>query len=157
MLERGDPIPQDVSVARSPTEALRDADIVCTATTSMTPVFSDEDLPPGVHVNGIGSYTPEMQEVPAQTVIRSKIVVDSLEASLSEAGDLIIPLQDRMLAKSDIHGEIGQIAVGDIRGREADSEVTFFKSVGLAVQDMAVATLALERAEELHSGINLNL
>ena len=98
-----------------------------------------------------------MQEVPAQTVVRSKLVVDSVSASLVEAGDLIIPLQDRMLEESDIHGEIGQVAVGDIQGRESDSEVTFFKSVGLAVQDVATATLALKRADELNLGINIDL
>ncbi len=157
MLKRGDPIPQDISVARTPAEALRDADIVCTATTSAKPVFADKDLMDGVHLNGIGSYTPEMQEIPLQTVLRSKIVVDSLEASLAEAGDLIIPLQDKMLTEEDIHGEIGQIIAGDIPGRESDSEVTFFKSVGLAVQDVATATLALKRAEELNLGISIDL
>lgn len=157
MLERGEPVPRDISVARTPAEALKDADIVCTATTSMEPVFKDDDLKIGVHINGIGSYTPEMQEIPGPTVIRSKVVVDSLTASLAEAGDLMIPLQHKMLAESDIHGEIGQIAAGDIPGRESDSEVTFFKSVGLAVQDVACATLALERAEELNLGINIDL
>jgi ornithine cyclodeaminase len=157
MRERGDPIPQDISVAQTPEEALQDADIICTATTSWEPVFMDKDLKEGVHINGIGSYTPEMQEVPVQTVLRSKIVVDSMEASLTEAGDLIIPLQDKMLVESDIHGEIGQIATGDILGRESDAEVTFFKSVGLAVQDLATAILALERAEALHLGTNINL
>ena len=117
----------------------------------------DKDLKEGVHINGIGSYTPEMQEIPMQTVLRSKIVVDSLEASLTEAGDLIIPLQDKMLMDSNIHGEIGQIATGDILGRESDNEVTFFKSVGLAVQDLATAILAFERAEALHLGTNIDL
>ncbi len=157
MSGRGGPIPQDISVARTPAEALRDADVVCTATTSMKPVFADEDLKEGAHINGIGSYTPEMQEVPVQTIIRSKIVVDSLEASLAEAGDLIIPLRNKMLTESDIYGEIGKIASGDISGRESESEVTFFKSVGLAAQDLATATLALEKTAELNLGIKIDL
>lgn len=157
MVQRGGPIPRDISVARTPAEALRDADIVCTATTSKEPVFRDEDLKIGAHINGIGSYTPEMQEIPGPTVIRSKVVVDSLSASLAEAGDLMIPLQHKMMAESDIHGEIGQIAAGDIPGRESNSEVTFFKSVGLAVQDIACASLALERADKLHFGKNIYL
>jgi ornithine cyclodeaminase len=157
MQQRGDPIPQDIFVAQTPADALKDADIVCTATTSRKPVFEDKDLNPGVHINGIGSYMPEMQEIPAPTVARSKVVVDSLSASLSEAGDLIYPLQNRILKKSDIHGEIGQVASGDIPGRESDSEVTFFKSVGLAVQDMAAAALALRTAEELGLGTNIDL
>jgi alanine dehydrogenase len=157
MQQWGAPIPQDISVALTPAEALDGADIVCTATTSMTPVFRDQDLSPGVHINGIGSYTPEMQEVPPQTVVRSKLVVDSLSASLAEAGDLILPLRNGMLEESDIHGEIGQVAAGDIPGRETDSEVTFFKSVGLAVQDVATASLALERADALNLGIKIDL
>lgn len=157
MQQRGDPIPQDISVAQTPKEALKDADIVCTATTSKNPVFADEDLCPGVHINGIGSYTPEMQEIPGQTVIRSRVVVDSLSASLAETGDLILPLRTEMLDEHDIYGEIGQIAAGEIPGRESDSELTFFKSVGLAVQDVATATLAFERAKELNLGINIDL
>lgn len=157
MKQRGVPIPQDISVARTPAEALEDADIVCTATTSLEPVFADEDLKPGAHINGIGSYTPEMQEIPGKTVVRSRVVVDSLSASLAEAGDLIIPLQNKMLEESDIHGEIGQVVTGEIPGRESDFEVTFFKSVGLAVQDVATASIAFERAEELNLGITIDL
>jgi alanine dehydrogenase len=157
MSKLGDPIPREISVARTPAEALEETDIICTATTSKEPVFADQDLSSGVHINGIGSYTPKMQEVPTQTVIRSKVVVDSISASLAEAGDLIIPIENNLWEESDIHGEIGQVAAGDIQGREADSEVTFFKSVGLAVQDVITATLALERAEELSLGIEIDL
>jgi ornithine cyclodeaminase len=157
MKQRGDPIPQDISVAQTPKQALEEADIICTATTSSEPVFADEDLCPGVHINGIGSYTPKMQEIPGQTVARARVVVDSISASLAEAGDLIIPLQNKTMEESDIHGEIGQVAAGYIPGRESDSEVTFFKSVGLAVQDIATAALALQRAEELNLGRNIDL
>lgn len=157
MKQRGDPIPQDISVAQTPKQALEEADIICTATTSSEPVFADEDLCPGVHINGIGSYTPKMQEIPGQTVARARVVVDSISASLAEAGDLIIPLQNKTIEESDIHGEIGQVAAGYIPGRESDSEVTFFKSVGLAVQDIATAALALQRAEELNLGRNIDL
>ena len=157
MQQRGDPIPQDIHVAQTPADALEDADIVCTATTSMKPVFDDKDLDPGVHINGIGSYTPEMQEIPAPTVARAKVVVDSLSASLAEAGDLFLPLQNKILKESDIHGELGQVASGDIPGRESDTEVTFFKSVGLALQDMATAALALGKAEERGLGTNIDL
>jgi ornithine cyclodeaminase len=157
MSQFGDPIPREISVARTPAEALKESDIICTATTSKEPVFADQDLPSGVHINGIGSYTPQMQEVPVQTVVRSKVVVDSISASLVEAGDLIIPIANNLWEEKDIHGEIGQVAAGDIKGRERDSEVTFFKSVGLAVQDVITAKLALERAEELNLGIEIDL
>lgn len=157
MKGRGRPVPQDISVAESPAEAVREADVVCTATTSTTPVFYDADLKPGVHVSGVGAYTPEMQEIPAETVQRAKVVVDSRVASLAEAGDLIIPLEQGLISEADIHGEIGELAAGRIPGRESDTEVTFFKSVGLAVQDVAVAELVLNRAAELGLGVEVAL
>ena len=157
MKNRGKPIPSDLIVAHSPAQAIRDADIICTATTSLTPVFDNIDLKSGVHINAVGSYTPQMQEIPTQTVARAKVVVDSLSASLSEAGDLIIPINDSVITKSHIHGEIGQVAAGEIPGRERDEEVTFFKSVGIAAQDAAVAELVRRRAEELGLGSDVDL
>lgn len=157
MKTRDKPIPSDLSVARSPTQAVRDADIICTATPSLTPVFDNVDLKSGVHINAVGSYTPQMQEIPAQTVAQAKVVVDSLSASLAEAGDLIIPINDSVITKNHIHGEIGQVAAGEISGRERDEEVTFFKSVGIAAQDAAVAELVLRRAKELELGFDLSL
>ena len=153
----GVPVPTDVVVAETPAEALRDADVVCTATTSSVPVFDDADLKPGAHVSAVGAYTHEMQEIPAETVVRAKVVVDSRVASLAEAGDLIIPLEEGLMAEADIHGEIGEVASGHIAGRESDSEVTFFKSVGLAVQDVAVAELILHRAVALGLGVEVDL
>jgi len=152
MKEFGSPIPKDIFLAESPNQAVREADIICTATTSSQPVFDDGDLKPGVHINGIGSYTPEMQEIPSQTVVRSKVVCDSRSASLAEAGDLIIPLKEGLINEEHIHGEIGEVAAGKIPAREFEDEITFFKSVGLAVQDVAVGELIRHRAEELGLG-----
>jgi ornithine cyclodeaminase len=157
MKGHGQPIPADVAVAASPAQAVGEADVICTATTSTTPVFADAHLKPGVHINGIGSYTPEMQEIPAETVARARVVVDSRSASLAEAGDLIIPLAEGLISKASIHGEIGEVAAGRITGRGSDEEVTFFKSVGVAVQDVAVAELILHRAAELGLGVEVDL
>lgn len=143
--------------AQTPAQAVKDADIICAATTSSEPVFEDSDLKPGVHINGIGSYTPEMQEVPSKTVIRSRIFVDSLSASMAEAGDLIIPLKESLISKSHILGEIGQVAAGQLPGRQSEEEPTFFKSVGVAVQDVAVAELILNKARELNLGEEVDL
>ncbi len=145
-------VPIEFKVANSPSEAVHEADIICAATTSSRPVFDDEDLKVGVHINGIGSYTPEMQEIPGQTVQRAKVVVDSLQASLEEAGDLIIPLNEGRISKSHIHGEIGEVAAGKISGRLSDEELTFFKSVGVAVQDVVVASVVFNRCQELGLG-----
>jgi alanine dehydrogenase len=157
MKVRGKPFPQDIRVAQSSKQALHEADVVCTATTSFRPVFADGSLKLGVHINGVGSYTPEMQEIPARTVVRSKVVVDSREASLAEAGDLIISIDGGLITNKNIHGEIGDIASGKIPGRESVEETTFFKSVGLAVQDVAVAELVLKRAEELGLGLEVDI
>jgi alanine dehydrogenase len=157
MQVRGHPFPADISLAGSPAQAVTEADVICTATTSLTPVFSDADLKPGVHINGIGAYTPEMQEIPAATVARARVVVDARTASLAEAGDLIIPLESGLITEASIHGEIGEVAAGRISGRQSEDEVTFFKSVGVAVQDVAVADLILRRAQELGLGIEADL
>ena len=145
-------IPKDITVAQSPQDALSETDIICTATPSITPVFQDEEIREGTHINAIGSYTPSMQEIPEKTVARSKIVVDSLEACLAEAGDLIIPLKKGLITEHDIHGQLGDILSGITVGRENEEEITFFKSVGLAIQDVAISTYALHQAQKLDIG-----
>jgi alanine dehydrogenase len=157
MRERGGRIPGDITVASSPTKAVREADVVCTATTATSPVFADVDLKTGVHINAIGAFTPEMQEVPEDTVKRALLVVDSREACWAEAGDLIIPRYKGLISESNIHAELGEIAAGTMGGRESDEEVTFFKSVGNAVQDVSVARKVLEEASRLGLGLEVEL
>lgn len=128
-------------------QAVQGADIIITATTSTTPVFDGRQITPGTHITGVGSYAPTMQEVDEETVRRSKVVVDSLQACLAEAGDLMVPLEKNLITKLDIHGELGSIVNGVLPGRESPEEITFFKSVGLAVQDAAAAGAILEVAE----------
>ena len=127
------PIPRDLRAAANPQQAVAEADVICTATTSFTPVFADADLKPGVHINGIGSYTPEMQEVPAETVARALVVVDSRDAALADAGDLIQPLQRGIIHEAHIHAELGELVLVCKQGRTQSEQVTFFKAVGVAV------------------------
>ncbi|BBO84655.1 ornithine cyclodeaminase [Desulfosarcina ovata subsp. sediminis] len=131
----------EVIVAPSPREAVSQADIVLAATTTKTPLFDGNDLKPGTHVTGVGSFTPEMQEIDAVTIDRARVVVDQREAAMAEAGDIII-------AKATIDAEIGEIVNGTKPGRQNDDEITFFKSVGLAVQDAVTAAAVLRAAEE---------
>ena len=131
---------------RDVSAAVRSADVICTATTSREPVFDDADVQPGTHINGVGSFTPSMQEVPPATVARSLVVVDQLEPALEEAGDLIIPLKDGLISREHVTRGIGALASGTVEGRTSDDQVTFFKSVGNAVQDMAVARFAYDAA-----------
>jgi ornithine cyclodeaminase len=137
--------------------AVREADIICTATTSHSPVFRDADVRPGVHISAVGAYTPEMQELPAETVARATVVVDAVDAALSEAGDLIIPLRDRLVSREHFARELGMVASGTAPGRTSDEEVTLFKSVGNAVQDVVVAKRAVERAREQGVGTEIEL
>lgn len=146
------PIPADLRVAVSPQEAVSEADIICTATTANQAVFADSDLRPGVHVNGVGSYTPEMREIPEETVLRALVVVDSLSACLAEAGDLIQPMRQGKMGAEHIYAEVGEIILGRKPGRRSAEQVTFFKSVGVAVQDAAAAQLALRNAQVLGLG-----
>ncbi|UCE42115.1 MAG: hypothetical protein JSV17_03840 [Candidatus Aminicenantes bacterium] len=157
MQNKGKPIPGDISAVTSPKKAVSEADVICVATTSSKPVFDDAHLKSGVHINGIGSYTPEMQEIPEKTVLRARVVVDSVTASLEEVGDIIIPLRKGLINQSHIQGELGHVASGFLTIRQSEEDITFFKSVGLAIQDMAVAKLALQRAEDLRLGMDLDL
>jgi ornithine cyclodeaminase/alanine dehydrogenase-like protein (mu-crystallin family) len=144
--------PDRIRVVESPTRALAGADIVATATTSPRPVFAGADLEPGTHVNGVGSHTPGTRELDTETVRTSRVVCDSVEACLAEAGDLLIPLADGGIARDAIHGALGDVILGRLPGRESSHEITLFKSVGLACQDASVALLAYERARQLGLG-----
>jgi alanine dehydrogenase len=157
MSRAGSPIPARVEIASSASAAVREADVVCTATTSMTPVFSDEDLAPGVHVNAIGSFTPQMQEVPMGTVGRALLIVDSRAAVWAEAGDLIIARKEGIITEASIHAELGEIVAGTKPGRASDDQVTLFKSVGNAVQDVSVGARVFEEAKKKGLGTVVEL
>lgn len=118
---------------------LKRADIICTATTSTSPLFEIDQLKPGVHINGIGSYKPTMQEIGSSVITRSILVVDQREAALTEAGDIMIPIEQGLLTKDHIHAELGEVISGFRKGRTDESQVTVFKSVGNALQDLAIA------------------
>lgn len=138
-------------------EAAQAADIICTATTSTVPVFRDEWLRPGVHINGIGSFTPEMQEIPAETVQRAALFADARAACLQEAGDILIPLKKGYISEAHIRAEIGEVAAGKAEGRKDAQEITFFKSVGNGVQDLAAAAVVLRNAEKQGTGRKIKL
>ncbi len=151
-------VPDDLRLAATPAEAVRDADIICTATTSREPVYDGDLVKSGAHVNAIGAFTPETRETPESLLRRAdKIVVDSYAAALAEAGDLIIPIKRGIIQESNIYSELGEITSGKRPGRERDTEITYFKSVGNAVQDVSVAQAVLKRAEELDLGTTVEL
>ncbi len=138
--------------AASAREAIDRADIICAATTAATPVFEDADVAAGTHVNAVGSYRPDVREVPAETVVRSRVVVDSRQAAWDEAGDLIQPLNAGLIDRHHIQAELGEIMLGQKAGRADVRQITFFKSVGLAVQDAVAARCVLDAARRLGLG-----
>jgi len=146
-----------VTVAATSAQALDGADIICTATTSATPVFAHNEVAVGTHINAIGSYKPHMREIPAETVAQAYVVVDQLDAAWEEAGDLILPLQSGLIGTDHVRAELGEIVAGTKPGRPASYSVTFFKSVGIAIQDLAAASRVLANAEQLGLGTEVSL
>jgi ornithine cyclodeaminase/alanine dehydrogenase-like protein (mu-crystallin family) len=132
----------DADVAGS--ETVSAADIVCTCTTSDTPVFDGKLLPDGVHVNAVGAYRPDTRELDDETIGRAKIVVETREAAMAEAGDIIIPIERNVITDSDIVADLSEVVRG-ARVRTSADDVTVFKSVGVAFEDLAVAAAVLER------------
>jgi alanine dehydrogenase len=128
----------DVRATASAEEAARNADVVVAATTSKTPVLSGESLSPGAHVNAVGAPQPDWRELDDEVLRRARIYVDSREAAFKESGDVI--------AAGEAFAEIGEVVVGAKPGRESLEEITLFKSLGLAVEDVATADLIHCRA-----------
>lgn len=138
-----------IEIPRNANEAIQEADIICTATTSSVPVFDGKIIKAGTHINGVGSYMPTMQELDEVTMVRSLITVDSREAVLAEAGEIIIAKQKGLC---EIHAEIGEIFAGRKEGRSSAEQITYFKSCGIAAQDAMAAHIALRNAEKYDIG-----
>lgn len=121
---------------------LKKADIICTSTNSRSPLFNMDHIREGVHINAIGSFKPNMQEIDPGIIKNSKLYVDSIESCIKESGDIIIPLRDGIITEDHILGEIGSVVLGKAEKRKSDKEITVFKSVGIAIQDLVVANEA---------------
>jgi ornithine cyclodeaminase/alanine dehydrogenase-like protein (mu-crystallin family) len=132
--------------------AVKDADVVCTVTASREPVLRGSWLRPGVHVNAVGASIPTARELDTDAVRRSKVFVDRRESALSEAGEILIPIQEAAITADHISGDIGEVLIGSHRGRENDAEITIFKSLGLAIEDLASAHFLHDRAKREEAG-----
>ena len=139
-----------------PEDAVGEADIVTLITSSKDPIVQGEWFKPGTHINGIGSHAPAMRELDTKTVQMSKVVCDLVEACKPEAGDFIIPIDEGVYSWDDIHGSLGDVITGKIPGRENDQEITLFKSVGLAIQDISTAYHVYNKAVELGAGLSFD-
>ena len=139
-------------------QAVEDADVITTVTTSPLPVFEGAWVKPGAHVNAVGSYTPDKRELPSELIARAgKIFVDNMEAVLEEAGDLLIPMSENIITREDISGEIGDILLGRTGGRTSDEEITVMKTVGFATLDVVTAWEIYLKAKEAGAGSEVAL
>jgi ornithine cyclodeaminase/alanine dehydrogenase-like protein (mu-crystallin family) len=146
-----------VHVMDSPRDVVVESDILVTVTTSKVPVFDGRDLKMGTHINAVGAYTPEMRELDDFTIASSKIVVDTYEGCMAEAGDLIIPMRSGKLSREKIYADLGEIVLEQKPARMRDDEITLFESVGFALEDLVVASLAYRKAKERGIGLEFTL
>ncbi len=135
-----------VEMVGDPSAATAQADIVILATTAATPIVDGRWFAPGTHINGVGSHAPQVRELDSLTVQKSRIVCDLTDACKAEAGDLIIPAAAGEWAWDRVAGNLGEVVTGRVAGRTSREEVTLFKSVGLAIQDMAAARVVFDEA-----------
>jgi ornithine cyclodeaminase/alanine dehydrogenase-like protein (mu-crystallin family) len=146
-----------VEAVASVREAVEGADLVCTATSSREPVLRGEWLSPGAHVNAVGSSVASARELDTAAVVRSRLYVDRRESALAEAGDFLLAKKEGAVGDGHIVGEIGEVAVGRVAGRGSEDEITLFKSVGLAVEDVAAARLVVQRARASGEWLEVDL
>jgi alanine dehydrogenase len=129
-------------------EVLANSDVVSLATTAAKPIVKADWWKTGAHINAIGSHAPGVRELDTATILKSKLVCDQKAACLAEAGDVQIPIEEGTYSADRIHGDLGAVINGTIPGRENNSEITLFKSVGLAIQDISCAALVYQQAVE---------
>jgi ornithine cyclodeaminase/alanine dehydrogenase-like protein (mu-crystallin family) len=148
----------EVSVARSGEEAVRGADVVLVATSSREPVLKHEWLSPGTHVNAVGASTPRNREIEVQTVAASALFCDSRESLRNEAGEFKLALEQGAIAGEDhVRAELGEVLAGLKPGRADDGELTLFRSLGVAVEDLAAAQVAVAAGRERGLGTEVEL
>jgi ornithine cyclodeaminase len=146
-----------VDEAPSAEDALRDADVIVTATSAAEPIINRDWLKPGVHINAVGSSIPTTRELDTATMRDAALFVDRRESTVNEAGDFLFPQREGAIGPENIRAEIGELLIGSGEGRRSNDEVTVFKSLGLAVEDLAAAEYVLQRAEAEDAGTVVSL
>lgn len=146
-----------VIAARSAEAAVRDADIVALVTSAKEPVVRSEWIADGAHVCAVGACRPTQREMEAELVARGDLYVDSRDAALKEAGDIVLAIKDGAMDASHIRAELGEVVSGKVEGRRSNDRVTIFKSLGLAVEDVAAAHLVYQRARNGGKGRELSI
>jgi alanine dehydrogenase len=142
-----------VEVRESAPDAVAGADIICTVTTAKEPVVQGDWIAPGAHINAVGAFTPATREVDTGAVVRSRLYVDRRESALAEAGEFLIPKAEGAIGDDHIVGELGELLLGEVQGRTDSQQITLFKSLGIAVEDLASARHVYEKAQRERTGI----
>jgi ornithine cyclodeaminase len=146
-----------VEVRRSAEDAVRGAHVICTTTAAREPVLAGAWLAPGAHVNAVGACFAGARELDTAAVARARVFVDRLESARAEAGDLLIPMAEGAIGESHVAGELGDLLLGRVEGRRTADEITLFESLGIAVEDVAVARYLFDKAEAAGAGGTLDV
>ena len=133
-------------------DAVRGADLIVTATSSLQPVISKDWISPGAHVNAIGTHSPNSREIDGATMAAARLFTDRRESALNEAGDYLLAAKEGLVTPESIVGEIGELLIGTKAGRTSDSDITLFKSLGLAIEDVATADYLYRKAQAQNAG-----
>jgi ornithine cyclodeaminase/alanine dehydrogenase-like protein (mu-crystallin family) len=146
----------EVKIATA-TEAASSCNLICTCTTSPTPLFDGRTIQPGTHINAIGAFAPDTRELDTETIRRARVVIDAESAAGREAGEVLTPLAEGAISPSHIKGELADVVSGKIPGRTSPDETTVFKSCGLAIEDLVTARLAYQNAMDRSIGTSVDL
>ena len=144
--------PFPIEAVDSAEEAIRDANVIVTATTSRDPVVRHEWISPGAHINAIGTYSPAAREIDTATVAAASLFVDRRESALNEAGDYLLAAKEGAIGPAHIRAELGEVLIGAHPGRTSPDEITIFKSLGLAIEDLAAVAHIYQKAQQHNTG-----
>jgi ornithine cyclodeaminase/alanine dehydrogenase-like protein (mu-crystallin family) len=150
-------VPVPIRATATAEEAVRGADLIVLVTSSPTPVIEDAWVSPGAHVVCVGACRPDQREMPPALLARARLYVDSRAAALVESGDVVQGIKDGLFGPDHVRGELGEVVLGKVAGRSSDADITIFKSLGMAVEDVVAADLVYRRAVEKGTGTELTL
>jgi len=141
-----------IEVKETAQEAVEGADLICTTTTATKPVLQGDWISPGAHINAVGAFQPTTRELDSEAVVKARLFVDRKESTLKEAGEFLIPKGEGLIGDDHIVAELGDLLTGKDPGRLSTSEITLFKSLGIAIEDLAAAHYVLQKASAQQSG-----
>jgi ornithine cyclodeaminase len=146
-----------IEVAETAKEAVSGSDLICTTTSSKDPVICGDWITPGAHINAVGAFRPDTRELDTKAVVKSRLYADKIESMLTEAGEYLIPQSEGAIDERHIVGELGEVLAGRKPGRKNEEEITLFKSLGIAIEDLAAANHILKNAREKKKGTFLKI